>query len=305
MYYRLPLQRRWPSPPRFPCHRPRRRLKDQRLLLPGRPRNPTPYTVATPPETPPSPPSFRAPFDIEYSPDVVPIIQTRIRYVTVIVLPASERIIETVCGDKDWWQVDPVENMLYVKPTKASISTNLTVLGKSGTLYEFALEEITEVANAKPHVKVTIRWPESIKTEQAVHGPKFVTKAELDSVVQDYQQQLQIAAENVRTVQTAAKTVIQDEVTKMRTQYPAELQFNYDIPLDTKPFYVRALYSDKKFTYLKLDAPEAPAVYEIKDGKPNLVNFDYVNGVFIIRKVIDQGYLAIGKAKLHFTRRTQ
>lgn len=268
-------------------------------------KDPSPYSIATPSETPPSPPSFRAPFDIEYSPDVVPIIQTRIRYVTVIVLPPSERIIETVCGDKDWWQVDPVENLLYVKPTKASISTNLTVLGKSGTLYEFALEEITEVANAKPHVKVTVRWPESIKTEQAVHGPKFVTKAELDAVVQDYQQQLQVAAENVRTVQTAAKTVLQDEVTKMRTQYPAELQFNYDIALDTKPFYVRALYSDKKFTYLKLDAQEAPAVYEIKDGKPNLVNFDYVNGVFIIRKVIDQGYLAIGKAKLHFTRRAQ
>ena len=46
-------------------------------------------------------------------------------------------------------------------------------------------------------------------------------------------------------------------------------------------------------------------MYEIKDGKPNLVNFDYVNGVFIIRKVVDQGYLAIGKAKLHFTRRAQ
>ena len=91
----------------------------------------------------------------------------------------------------------------------------------------------------------------------------------------------------------------------MRTQYPAELQFNYDIALDTKPFYVRALYSDKKFTYLKLDAQEAPAVNEIKTGKPNLVNFDYVNGVFIIRKVIYQGYLAIGKAKLHFTRRAQ
>ena len=264
-----------------------------------------PPEVATPPETPQPGPEFRAPFDIEYSPDVVPIIQTRIRYVTVIMLPPSERIIETVCGDKDWWQVDPVENMIYVKPTKANIATNLTILGKSGTLYEFALQDVTEIPNTKPHVKVTVRWPESIKNEQAVHGPKFVTKAELDSVVQDYQQQLQVAAENVRTVQTAARTVVQDEVTKMRTQYPAELQFNYDIPLDTKPFYVRALYSDKKFTYLKLEASEAPAVYEIKDGKPNLVNFDYINGVFIIRKVIDQGYLAIGKAKLHFSRRTQ
>jgi type IV secretion system protein VirB9 len=269
--------------------------------------DPAADTVQTaPPPAPPAPAlAFRPPFDIEYSPDVVPIIQTRIRYVTVIVLPASERIIETVCGDKEWWQVEPVENMLYVKPAKASISTNLTVLGKSGTLYGFALEEISEIENAKPHVKVTVRWPLSIKNEQAVSGPRFVTKAELDSIVEDYQRQLQVAAENVRTVQAAAKTVLQDEVTKMRTQYPAELQFTYDISLDTKPFFVRAMYTDKKFTYVKLDAPEAPAIYEIKDGKPNLVNFDYVNGVFIIRKVVDQGYLTIGKAKLHFTRRNQ
>jgi len=264
-----------------------------------------PNSAATPPATPLSPPAFEAPIDIQYSPDVIPIIHTRIRYVTVLVLPGSERIVETVCGDKDWWQIDPVENLIYIKPTKASISTNLTVLGKTGTLYEFALEEITEVPGAKPNVKVTVTWPESIKADQTAHGPKFVTKAELDSVVQDYQQQLQIAAENVRTVQSAAKNVLQDEVAKMRTQYPAELQFNYEIALDSKPFCVRAMYSDRKFTYLKLDAPEAPAIYEIKDGKPNLVDFDFVNGVFIIRKVVDQGYLAIGKARLHFSRRTQ
>ena len=271
------------------------------------PRSRTDATVplATPPPLPAPSPRFDTPLVIDYSPDEIPIIRTRIRYSTVIILPITERIIETVCGDKEWWQIDPVENMIYIKPTKASISTNLTVLGKSGTLYAFALEEITESPNLKPQVKVTVRWPATIQAENAVHGPKYVTKAELDAVIQDYQQQLQTATENVRTARTAAQTFVQDEVSKMRTQYPAELQFNYDIALDSKPFYVRAMYSDKKFTYLKLDAPEAPAVYEIKDGKPNLVNFDYVNGIFIIRKVIDQGYLAIGKAKLHFTKKTQ
>ena len=260
---------------------------------------------ATPTPTPALSPRFDAPLVIDYSPDEIPIIHTRIRYSTVIVLPPTERIIETVCGDKEWWQIDPIENMIYIKPAKASISTNLTILGKTGVLYVFALEEITEQPNLKPQVKVTVRWPTSIRDATIAQGPKYVTKVELDSVVQDYQQQLQTAGENVRTAQSAAKTYVQDEVTKLRTQYPAELQFDYDIALDSKPFYVRAMYSDKKFTYLKLDAPEAPAVYEIKDGKPNLVNFDYVNGIFIIRKVIDQGYLAIGKAKLHFTKKSR
>ena len=43
-------------------------------------------------------------------------------------------------------------------------------------------------------------------------------------------------------------------------------------------------------------------MYEIKDGKPNLVNFQYCNGAYVVDKVLDSGYLAIGKEKLSFSR---
>jgi type IV secretion system protein VirB9 len=252
---------------------------------------------------PRSAPQLASPRNIEYQPDDIPVINTKIRYATIVILPASERIIETVCGDKDWWQISAVENLIYIKPTKANIATDLTVLGKSGTLYTFALHEITEAPNTRPDIKLTVHWPESMQRTVTQNGPRFVSKAEHDSIVQDYQQQLQAAVQSVREVQTAAKNVLQEQVTKMRTDYPAELEFDYDISLHTRPFLVRAMYADRRFTYIKLDAAEAPAVYEIKDGKANLVAFDYVNGTFIVRKVVDQGYLAIGKAKLHFHKR--
>ena len=49
-------------------------------------------------------------------------------------------------------------------------------------------------------------------------------------------------------------------------------------------------------------ASEKPAIYEVKDGKPNLINFDLVNGTYIVPKIVDNGYLAIGKKKLAFVR---
>jgi type IV secretion system protein VirB9 len=41
----------------------------------------------------------------------------------------------------------------------------------------------------------------------------------------------------------------------------------------------------------------------LKDGKPNLISFQVENGVYIVPKVIDSGYLAVGTKKLPFARR--
>ena len=61
-------------------------------------------------------------------------------------------------------------------------------------------------------------------------------------------------------------------------------------------------YNDDKFTYLQARPEETPVLYEIKDGKPNLIKFRYVNGVYVVEKILDEGYLAIGKQKLKFKR---
>ena len=62
------------------------------------------------------------------------------------------------------------------------------------------------------------------------------------------------------------------------------------------------MYHDDKFTYIQADPQEAPALYEIKDGKPNLINFELKDGVYTVAKILDNGYLAIGKKKFNFVR---
>jgi hypothetical protein len=67
-----------------------------------------------------------------------------------------------------------------------------------------------------------------------------------------------------------------------------------------RPFLVRAMWHDGAFTYIKSDATELPALYEVKDGKPAMLNFQVHAGTYVVTKVLERGYLAIGKARLEF-----
>ncbi len=45
---------------------------------------------------------------------------------------------------------------------------------------------------------------------------------------------------------------------------------------------------------------ELPALYELKDGKPALLNFQVHEGTYVVPKVLDKGYLALGKERFDF-----
>jgi type IV secretion system protein VirB9 len=102
----------------------------------------------------------------------------------------------------------------------------------------------------------------------------------------------------------AAHSQSTEQVNKFRSEYAGKLHFDYQ--LDSKaarePFLVNAIYHDDAFTYIQCAAREKPALYEMKDGKPNLINFQVENGVYIVPQIIDSGYLAVGKKKSTFTR---
>ena len=69
------------------------------------------------------------------------------------------------------------------------------------------------------------------------------------------------------------------------------------------PFNIVAIYHDDKFTYIKTDAQEKFSVYEMRDGKPNLITYQLNNGTYIIPKVMDSGYVELGKKKMEFSRK--
>lgn len=65
------------------------------------------------------------------------------------------------------------------------------------------------------------------------------------------------------------------------------------------------IYHDDKFTYIKSSAPEKFSIYELKDGKPDLITFQLKDGTYVIPTVVARGYLKIGKHKLNFQWKAQ
>ena len=230
---------------------------------------------------------------VTYSDKDIIRVRTKLRYTTLIVLPKAEEILDFTTGDKDFWVVNGAQNFAYIKPAKAGAQTNLNLVTASGNVYSFVLSEISEVADASPDLKVFVEAKEGTlaKPEGA---PRFVSS----QVVEDYKQQAELAKEETRRTKEAA----QDEIDRGISQFVSNVRFPYRFEAGKKPFSVRAMYNDEKFTYIQARPEETPTLYELRDGKPNLINYEYRNGVYVVTKILDRGYLAIGKKKLYFRR---
>jgi len=103
-------------------------------------------------------------------------------------------------------------------------------------------------------------------------------------------------------VQEASAAEVKTKGEQVRANYPDTMQFAYNFKKDKPPFNVEAVWHDDKFTYLRGQFQETPALYEVKDGKLSLINFDFSNGLYIVPKELDRGYLTIGKQKVEFHR---
>jgi type IV secretory pathway VirB9-like protein len=225
-------------------------------------------------------------------------LRAKVRYTTMIVLPAGEDILEVTCGDKEFWIVNAHGAVAYVKPAKPGSETNLNLLTASGEVYAFVLSEISAVKGAEPDLAVYLEPDDPASFAPWHQPPKYVPAQQ----VEDFRAQAEIAREDARRETAAAQTRLEDGLTAFRATYPLRLQFPYRVALGTSPFFVRAMFHDDHVTYIQAHAPELPSLYELKDGRPNLVNFDVHDGTYIVPKVLDSGYLTIGKKRLVFTR---
>jgi type IV secretory pathway VirB9-like protein len=231
--------------------------------------------------------------------DVIPI-HAKIRFSTLIVLPVNEEILDATTGDKEFWIINGAHNLCYLHPAQQGIRSNLNLITSTGHVYSFLLTEISNEPNTEPDLKIFVER----KEESTINGASGVPPLARASEVQAYKTAVDAArAESAQAAQTAQERA-QREISQYREQYPGKLQFDYtyNAKAARAAFSVSAIYHDDKFTFIKCAAQEKPTIYELKDGKPNLINFDLANGVYVIPKIVDQGYLALGKKKLSFER---
>jgi len=211
-------------------------------------------------------------------------LQTRLRYTTMIVLPDTEEILDVICGDRDFWVISATQNIAHVKPAKEGGATNLNLVTSSGSVYSFLLTE----KNGSPDLKVYVKGDESAPAGKR----KYYSAAQVEG--------LEAELRSARAAVESAGRRADEAIAAYRQEYPIRLRFAYGTWKYEKPFLVRSMWHDGQFTYIKADASELPALYEVHDGKPSLVNFQVQQGTYVVPKVLDEGYLALGKARFAF-----
>jgi type IV secretion system protein VirB9 len=238
--------------------------------------------------------------EVSYSSRSVVQVNAKLRFTTMIILPPSEEIFDFVCGDKDFWIVSGSQNLAYVKPAKAGATTNLNLVTASGNVYSFLLTE----GAADPDLKVYVAADETMKAT-ASGPPRFYTAAQVEEfkhAAEDARKQADTAkADAVKSLAEAAKSA-EDRINTFRSAYPTQLHFPYVVKGNGAPFNVVAIYHDDRFTYIRANATELPTLYEKQDNAPSLINFQVENGVYVVPKILDSGYLVIGQKKLVFER---
>ena len=242
--------------------------------------------------------------DVSYHARSVIRVNAKMRFTTMIVLPEHEEILDFVCGDKDFWVISGAQNLAYIKPAKAGATTNLNLVTAAGHIYSFVLAE----SAADPDLKLYVSPDDSFASPTAPR--RFYSARDVDELrreVSDAQQEADAARRAASQSMEAAKAAadqatadVERQIGLFRAAYPGTLQFPYRFKSNAKPFVVHAMFHDGQFTYIRTAGNELPALYEVRDGLPSLVNFQVEDGLYIVPKVLDAGYLVIGTQRLPF-----
>ena len=214
----------------------------------------------------------------------------------MIILPEKEEILDFVCGDKDFWVVSGGQNLAYVKPAKAGATTNLNLVTASGNIYSFLLTEGTR--RAGPEALYRARRHRHVADERAPRSsiPRRRSRAS--------------SGRGGRPEGGAggSSEPRRRRPTSASPRSRRRIRRNCSSRIASRP--TRSPFTSRRSTRTASSptsrrTPELPALYEVKDGAPNLINFQVEHGVYIVPKVLERGYLAIGKQRWCLRRRAE
>jgi len=230
--------------------------------------------------------------------DEVPTLYVQRRHATMVILPAKEEVLDIVAGVGK--QILPVgrtsPNIVVAKPTVSPLETNLALVTSSGKVYSFVLRECSKdgrVADYKVYVDAPAK-----KVESAGPPPEV---AELATCRTDLT--------GTKSLMDGFKSQLADMDQRLKgrvvpQEHGAEMVSDYHIPRHARsePFLVESVMHDGAFTYVRTKAKERAALYDQKDGKADMVDFDLRHGVYIVPQVLDVFTLEIGKKKVEIKR---
>jgi type IV secretory pathway VirB9-like protein len=230
--------------------------------------------------------------------DTPPVVRAGLLQSTLIILPAEEKVANVFAGDTADWVFDGghvASRFISIKPKIAGSTTDVHIVSDHGNEYTLQLREVSSDDDSHFDSKIFITPGDKAAKDKLTELPIFVPAAELDKVKQE--------AAAAQAAQAASMKAERTQEEAYRSKYPGSLHFDYTWDKSKgKEVGLREIWRDDKFTYLRGQFQETPALYEVKDKKPSLINFDFSNGLYTVPKELDNGYLAIGKQKVEFHR---
>ena len=226
-------------------------------------------------------------------------IRAAFNQATLIKLPDGERVMNVFGADKGeggQWAVDSGKvptRFVAVKPKATGIHTTLHVISNTGAEISFFVQEVTGT-DSQFDAEVDV-------TSGGTAGGSSTETPEIKWVPADEvticKQRVAAVTVDAAAIQKKAEDDAAAKVAEYQASYPKNLFFGYQ--WDRKKaaqLGFEAAWSDDKFTYFK--GKDVMALYEIdSDGKPSLIEYTYADGIYTAKKVLYDGYFAIGKKK--------
>jgi type IV secretory pathway VirB9-like protein len=227
-----------------------------------------------------------------------PVIRAGLLQSTLILLPPEEKVATVFGGDTVDWVFDGghiASRFISIKPRVANTTTDVHIVSDHGNEYTLQLREISDDEDPHFDSKVFISPGDKAAKDKLAELPVFVPASELDKVKEE--------AAAAKVAEAAERKTEETKAEQYRSQYPGTLHFDYTWDQSKgKTLGLQQIWRDDKFTYLRGKFQETPALYELKDKKGSLINFDYNAGLYTVPKELEHGYLAIGKQKVEFHR---
>ncbi len=236
-----------------------------------------------------------------------PIIRTSLNESTLLELPPEEKVATVFGGNTDDWIFNAghvASRFISVKPKAAAAksSTNVHIISDHGNDYTLELKEVSTDQAGGFDSTVFLVQTDKDAQKKMVDAPVFVPAAE----VKEKEDRLEREVAQAQAAAAADKKTAEVAQEKYQSTYPSALNFDYSWDHGkAKALGVRQIWDDGKFTYIQGKFEEPPVVYEMKDKKPSLINFDFANGLYTVPKLLQNGYVAIGKSKVEFYRQQE
>lgn len=247
----------------------------------------------------------KAPRTVQVSTSTAPpVIRTILNESTLLELPAEEKVATIFGGNTDDWLINAghvASRFVSVKPKAAAAksTTNLHIISDHGNDYTLELKEVSADQAGGFDSTVFLVQIDKDAQKKMADAPVFVPVAE----VKEKEDRLEREVAEAKATAAAEKKTAETAQEKYQSTYPSNLHFDYTWDqAKAKALGVRQIWDDGKFTYIQGKFEEPPVVYELKDKKPSLINFEFANGLYTVPKLLQNGYVAIGKARVEFHR---